>query len=79
MIYAAADKISLSRDEVERFFPYGTYFEPEISLSMWPFLLVKRLFTPRWQPPAYQPLTAQGFADLLIQLKQNPTPSNPVL
>lgn len=74
LIYAAAEKIGLTREEVEHSFPFGTYFEPETSLSLWPVLLAGRLFR---QSPTYQLLTAVAFAELLVSFKQerstNPT------
>ena len=72
LIYAAAAKIGLTQEEAERSFPYGTYFEPQISLSFWPFLLVQRLFR---RPTTYQPLTARGFAELLAKLRQEAHPA----
>ena len=75
LIYAAAERINLPRDEVDRRFPYWKYFEPEAGPAMWPFQLVKLLFKPRFIPPTYEPLTAAAFADLMVSLKQNAGPA----
>lgn len=58
LIYAAADAIGLARNIVDERFPYDVYFEPERSVSAWPFA--------RRSTKPVPPLTARQLAEILL-------------
>lgn len=65
LIYAAAKCVGLSKNKIDKDFPYDTYFGQEQNIALWPFTLIGYLFRRRSRP-AHNSLTAQEFILLMI-------------